>query len=239
MSSLAKHVIKQPRPLRWVGFILAVIATTFAVQWSMNQDSSLAQQQQIAKFVQHQQELEQQLQDQITQNKQLRESNADLELKQTEQQQHLAIQQATDQQLQLQLVELQNNVITLNKELVFYQAITQGNTSSKLQVREFHLRADDYSANSYRYRLVITQGQKISKALTGTIEIKINSKRNGKSKTIMTKEHPLNLRHVQVIEGQLKIEDNIDPQTITVTIKQKRKTATSQTFDWQIQRDNH
>jgi len=131
---------------------------------------------------------------------------------------------------------LQNKVITLNKELVFYQSITQGNTSSKLQVREFQLSADEHTVDSYRYRLVITQGQKISKALKGTINISINSDNN---KSVTLKEHPLNLRHVQVIEGQLKIADNIEPETITVTIKQQKKSAISQTFDWQIEENNH
>jgi predicted nuclease with TOPRIM domain len=238
MSSLNKHVIKQPKPLRWLGFILAVIAITFAIQWYANQNNSVAQQQKIKKLSQQQQDLEQKLQTQINQNQQLSETNSDLQLKQTEQQHHLAIQQATDQQLQQQLVELQNKVITLNKELVFYQSITQGNTSSKLQVRDFQLSADEHAVDSYRYRLVITQGQNISKALTGMVNISIKPKGDSNNKSIPLKEHALNLRHVQVIEGQLKIADNIKPETITVTIKQKKKSAISQTFDWQIE-NNH
>jgi len=235
MSSLNKHVIKQPKPLRWFGFILAVIAATFAIQWYVNQNSSLAQQQQLVELKQQQKTLKQQLKDQVRQNQQLSETNADLQLKQTEQQHHLAIQQATDQQLQQQLAELQNKVITINKELVFYQSITQGNTSSKLQVRDFQLTVDEHAVDSYRYRLVITQGQKISKALTGTVNISINSANN---ESVTLKEQPLNLRHVQVIEGQLKIADNIEPETITVTIKQQKKTAISQTFDWQIENND-
>lgn len=238
MSSLKKHVIKQPKPLRWLGFILTIIAVTFAIQWYVNQNSSLAQLQQIKQLSQQQQDLEQQLQDQISQNQQINETNTELQRVQTEQQQHLAIQQATDQQLQQQLVELQNKVISLNKELLFYQTITQGTTSSKLQVREFQLSRDGASIDSYRYRVVITQGQKISKALTGTVNISINSTHDGNKEIITLKEHTLNLRHVQVIEGQLKIADNIEPETVTVTIKQKKKAATSKTFDWQIQ-DNH
>jgi predicted nuclease with TOPRIM domain len=234
MSSLNKHVIKQPKPFRWLGFILAVIAITYAIQWYANQNSSVAQQQKIQNLSLQQQELEQQLKDQIRQNEQLSETNTDLQHKQIEQRQHLAIQQATDQQLQQQLAELQNKVITLNKELLFYQTVTQGNTSSKLQVREFQLNADQHEADSYRYRLVITQGQKISKALTGTVSISTKSKHDDKNGSVSQKEHKLNLRHVQVIEGQLKIADNIEPETITVTIKQKKKRAISQTFDWQV-----
>ena len=235
MSSLAKHVIKQPQPLRWLGFILAIIGTTFAIQWYVNQNSSLAQQQLIVKLEQLQQNLEQQLHVQTTQSQQLNESNTNLNNKLTEQQHHLAIQQATDQQLQQQVVELQNDVINLNKELMFYQTVTQGNSSSKLQIRDILLQADEHSADSFRYRVVITQGQKITKALTGTITISTATKRNGKTENITVKEHLLNLRHVQVIEGQLKITDNIEPEKIIITIKQKKKKTVSQIFDWQVE----
>lgn len=51
-------------------------------------------------------------------------------------------------------------------------------------------------------------------------------------------EHALNLRHVQVVEGQLKIADNIEPTDITVTVQQKKKSNISQTFDWQVE-DKH
>ena len=235
MSSLNKHVIKQPKPFHWFGFILAVIGITFAIQWYANQNSTLAQKQLITKLEQLQQNLEQQLHIQTTQNQQLNENNAELNYKLTEQQHHIAIQQATDQQLQQQVAELQNDVINLNKELVFYQTVTQGNSSSKLQIRDILLQADDHVTDSFRYRAVITQGQKISKALTGTITISTTIKRNGKTETITIKEHPLNLRHVQVIEGQLKISNNIEPEKIIITIKQKKKKTVSQIFDWQVE----
>ncbi|PCH65081.1 MAG: hypothetical protein COC04_02890 [Gammaproteobacteria bacterium] len=235
MSSLAKHVIKQPQPLRWLGIILAIIATTVAIQWYINQNSSLAQQQYVEKLEKLQLNLEQQLQIKTTQNLQLNESNAELNNILTEQQHHLAIQQATDEQLQQQVVELQNELINLHKELVFYQTVTQGNSSSKLQIRNILLQADDHSADSFRYRVVITQGQKITKALTGTITISTATKRNGKTENIMVKEHSLNLRHVQVIEGQLKITDNTEPEKIIITIKQKKKKTVSQIFDWQVE----
>lgn len=238
MSVFSKHVIKQPKPLRWLSFILAIIVTTYVVQWYLNQNSSVAQQQRIEKLTQLKQDLEQQLATLESNNKQLNEQNAELQSTLSEQKQHLAIQQVTDQQLQQQLIELQNKVINLNKELVFYQTITQGTSTSKLQVRELHLSADNNVADNYRYRLVITQGQKITKALTGTVSIAIKTKQDGNTPEIIRKEHSLNLRHVQVIEGQVKIADNIEPDTITVTIKQKKKPATVQSFDWQISNNN-
>lgn len=234
MSSLNKHVIKQPKPFHWFGFIVAVISITFAIQWYANQNSTQAQLQRIDKLEQVEQELEQKLKFQITENQQLSDVNTQLNQQLIEQKQHLAIQQATDQQLQEQIVELQNKVINLNKDLVFYQTVTQGNSSSHLQVRDLILLTDDHEADSYRYRVVITQGKKITKALTGTVNISIATKRDDKTNNITINEHPLNLRHVQVVEGQLKITDNVEPEKLIITIKQKKKKNVSQEFDWHV-----
>ena len=238
MSLLSKYVIKQSKPLRWIGFVLFIIVVTIAIQWCLNQNISLEQLQLISTSEQLQRDLEQQLYVQTSQNRQLCASNATLRSIFRKQQQYLAIQQATNQRLRLQLVKLRSEAMTLEKELSFYQGVTQGNSSSKLQVHKFQLQAYGNTTNSYRYRFVLTQGKEIGKVLIGTISISINAKHDGKNEKIVVNEHLLNLRHVQVIEGQLKIAENIKPQELTITIKQKKKPNTSQTFDWQIE-DKH
>ena len=152
----------------------------------------------------------------------------------TNQRQYLAIQKATDKQLRLQLVKLQNKVIELNKELIFYQVITKGNSSSKLQIHKFQLYAYNHTSDDYCYRIVITQGNEMSKVLTGTIIVAIHAKYNGKNHEIILREHPLNLRHVQVIKGQIKIANNIKPKKITIMIKQEKQPNILEIFDWNI-----
>ncbi|OUR72538.1 hypothetical protein A9Q92_04920 [Methylophaga sp. 42_8_T64] len=218
---------------------MAVIVVTVAGQWLYNQSSTAAQQQQLTDIEQQLTNLQQQRQMLRADNQQLQQTNTTQQTQITELQQYLSLQQATDQQLQMQLVELQGKVITLNKELVFYQTVTQGNNSSKLQVRELDLSANKSQAGYYHYRLVITQGKKLSKPLTGDVAITVNGKTtDGTAKKINAENKSLQLRHVQVIEGQLKIADNIEPISITIAIKPKKNKTVSQTLDWQIE-DKH
>jgi hypothetical protein len=148
------------------------------------------------------------------------------------QEQSLVIQQETDKQLQIQISELQNEIVELNRELNFYQNITQGSGSSELQIRDFHLSPDPIDDNVFNYRIVITQGKKISQAMTGTVSLVIKDK---DSKTIKQKsalQHELRLRQVQVLDGQIELTENIKPHKITVTLKRDKKKSLSKDFDW-------
>ena len=225
MSSLSKHVIHQPKPFRQLIIVTVVAILTFSVQW-------LVQQTQSTKAQQHIQQLE-------DENKALAEnSKTSILASKQHYSQKLALEQATTKQLQLQISSLQEQVLTLNKELLFYQTVTQGNSSSKLQIRELDLRADPNRADIIRYRIVMTQGKKINKPITGTINVLMNSDNKGTAEQYAIEQHQLNLRHVQVLEGQIKIEDDTTPLTLTVDLIQNKKITLSRTFDWQLTSDN-
>lgn len=225
MSLLAKHVIHRPKPLRTVLLLLLVAAITFTAQW-------LVQQKQSDKIQEHIQQLMDEQQQQQHDNKK------SLQLAKKHYAQKLVLERATAEQLQLQIVKLQEQVLTLNKDLLFYQTVTQGTGSSKLQIREFDLRADEEQANLIRYRLVMTQGKKIKKAITGSINIILNVDNNGTIEQHALESQQLNLRHVQVLEGQIKITDNLKPLTIDINLIQKKKITLSRTFDWQLATNN-
>lgn len=225
-SPLDNYVIQPRRPLRVVFGLLTVIALTSLIQWYwVNRDGSekalltLENQQLIEKVAL----LEQQLMQQT-------ETLQNLQQVQT-------MHQTTVQQLQNQLLQLQNKAIELDKELLFYQNITQGNSSSELQIRDFQLRADPENAAQFRYRLVITQGKNITEPITGEVVIQLQKTQseNGEAKTIeLTKlEHPLNLRHVQIVEGTLNLSELATPEQVHISLVQKNKTLAAQTFDWQ------
>ena len=223
MSLLAKHVIRQPKPFRCILVVLATIAITATSLW-------LYQQQTADQLLSQAKMLSEQNKILSSENQQLSNSNQQ-QAEQLESHQHfLAIQQATDEQLQLQLTQLQNDIVLLNKELMFYQSITQGISDTKLQIRELLLRQDIAPSDKINYRLVITQGKRINKPITGTIIVTLNKK--GEHNVIS--ERPLNLRHVQVLEGQIELTDDSTPDSITISLKQKKKTTLTQTFDWQI-----
>ncbi len=223
MSSLAKHVIHQPKPFRCTIIVLVTIAFTTSSFWLYQKQTSDQLVSQATLLIDQNKML-------LRENQKLNSSNKQQAEKIDSHQHFLAIQQATDEQLKLQLIKLQDELVLLNKELMFYQNITQGSSNSKLQIRELHLSQDITQANKINYRLVITQGKRINKPIKGVVSILLNQ--DGKQHVI--NEHSLKLRHVQVFEGQIELTDNMTPNTITVHLKKKKKTVLTHVFDWKI-----
>jgi hypothetical protein len=149
-------------------------------------------------------------------------------------QQALAIQKATNNELLQQLNELQDNALEIDKELSFYQNITQGSATSKLQVRELKITADTEQADQFSYRLVISQGKKITKPLNGKLSVSLTGNIDKQSKTIKLNEHQLKLRHVQVFNGQINLANDMEPKSIKITLIQNKKTTLSKTIDWTV-----
>lgn len=174
------------------------------------------------------------------QNSQLSERKIKLEIQQQalfsdiiDQQQTMALHQATASELQTELTALQDQVIRLNKELDFYKNITNGNTTSALHIRTFILdRAPDNDLK-YHYRLVLSQGKKISKSLNGKITLTLTGQKEGDTITTHIDDHALNLRHVQVIHGHINYDNTFIPDNIQVTVTQKDKVTLNTTINWQ------
>lgn len=221
MSALHPYEIRQRRPFRCLLWILLVASLIVFAQWYYHQHIS-----------QQQAEL-------VAENRQLSSELAALqaryqELSQTRssQQQLQAMHQATTSQLESRLQQLQQKVIDLNKELLFYQTVTQGTGSSELQVRDLQLRADNDDAGLLRYRLVLTQGDNISDPITGGVAVSLQADADDPKTTVVIGEHGLNLRYVQVVEGSFTVPASAPAQLI-VTLTQKDKTLISRAFNWQ------
>lgn len=225
-SPLDNYVIQPKRPRRFIFWITFAVIITGLLQWYwFNHDSG-----EKSRL--------------LDQNKLMTEQIASLKtqlMQQTEASQNMqqvqAMHQATVQQLQNRLEQLQKKVIELDKELLFYQNITQGNSTSELQIRDLQIRPDPENTAQLRYRLAITQGKNLSEPITGEVIIKLQETEGegDKAKVIdlNVTEHPLNLRHVQVIEGVFNMSELKTPQQISVSLRQKDKTLVSRTFDWQ------
>lgn len=223
MASWDNYVIRPHRPFRCF-FTVFIVAILLSIgQWFWH-----------TKFSSHQTALEiekiqlaEQLVDLQTRYQALSESQNSLQQAET-------MHQSKTEQLENRLQQLQQKVFDLNKELLFYQNITQGNTTSELQVRELQLAADSDNPLLMRYRLVITQGENISEAITGAIVVSLAPDQESKaSESTMIAEHGLNLRHVQVVEGTFEMSANAAiPDQIDVRLKQGDKTLASRSFEW-------
>lgn len=221
------YVIYPRRPFRCLLLvILAMVLTASAILvWGQKW-----QHQQLEELTELQAEHTQLL----SENRQLLEENRKLREQLINVDQMQALQQATDNQLQAELRVLQDKVIELNKELLFYQNITQGNVSSELQVRELHLRPTENDPSVFMYRIVLTQGKRITKAIKGEVLITLNLADDDKTQSRLVETKALNIRHVQVLEGTLKLAENEQPDSLRVLLRQSDKPLTERTFKWEV-----
>jgi predicted RNase H-like nuclease (RuvC/YqgF family) len=230
MSELPKHVISEAKPYRFLLIIVIAVITTFIAQWFYNQKSTQGQLKKQVQLKQSLSVLDTKLQSMFVELASTTKHAQQLEKALLHQKQELEITQATEQALKQQLMEIQSEVLKLNKELRFYQTITQGNSSSKLQVRDFSLRPTS-TVQSYDFRLVLTQGRKLKKPLSGEINLTVNYTEASKHAKAVT--YKLNLKHVQVVEGQLKLTQDIPPDSVTITLIQGKKVLLTETANWQ------
>jgi regulator of replication initiation timing len=221
------YVIHARRPYRCVLILLLVIASLLGAGWFWSQEWRLAQSDKLRT-------LQGQYKQLVSENERLTSENQQLATELENITQMQALQQATDSKLQDELQAMQEQVIALNKELLFYQNITQGNASSELQVRELHLRpvADDPAA--FMYRIVLTQGKRITKAIKGDVLITLNLGSDDEAHSRLLDQHDLKIRHVQVLEGTLRLTENEQPESLRIMLRQSDKTLTERTFKWEV-----
>lgn len=221
MSALHPYEIRQRRPFRCLLWTVLMILLVVAGQWYYHRHISVQQAQFLAE--------NQQLKTELTE---LQANYQALSQTRNSHDQMQAIHQATTTQLESRLQQLQQKVIDLNKELLFYQTVTQGTSSSELQVRELQLRPDNTDAAQLRYRLVLTQGNNISEPINGQVVVSLQADAKAPESSKIIGEHVLNLRFVQVIEGSFAMPAQA-PAQLVVTLTQKDKTLTSRAFNWQ------
>lgn len=225
MAKDTAYIVTQRRPYQWLLFLLFAVTVTIALQWLINQQLNAAQRSELTTLQQ---------QNTVLHNERdiLQQQNQQLLVELNDQQQMLAMSKVTDQQLRSDLEQLQNKVIELNKELLFYQNITQGTASSELQIRELHLSPVNDDHATFHYRIVLTQGKKINQPISGTLTVNL-ALADKKSREI--RQHAIKFRHVQVVEGAIQLNENESPSSLLITLKQGKKTLTERDFDWSPQ----
>lgn len=223
MATDNQLVIRERHPWRTSFMIIILVLLTNTAQWLFIQHQDAQRNIELA-------ELKLNFKQFSAQNAQLTEDKQRLSSELEETKQRLAMQMVTDKQLQQQLDQLQSKLFDTNKELTFYQDITQGNSTSELQIRD--LQISQIGAQQYRYRLVLTQGKKTTRAIKGSVKLSVRLSNN---KTVALTDQSLNIKHVQVIEGIISLTDTVSPKAIDVRLVSNKKTLSKRSFDWQLE----
>ena len=141
-------------------------------------------------------------------------------------QQNFAIQHAENEVLLSQLTDLNTDLFAVEKKLSFYETITA--KSSGLKAHSFTLTPPQNGTDHYPYQLVITQGLRVSKPVSG--RVMFTAVIDGKN-TELT-DIPFSVNHVQALKGQLTLDPAALPSAIKVTLIVEKGQKTSHTFKW-------
>ncbi len=126
------------------------------------------------------------------------------------------------------LVKLQQEILALREELVFYQGIVSPEQLALgINIQSFELKKKN-SDGLYRYKLVLTKRGKSNQVVKGTIEFSVKGQQDGQSSDIPLAELKqdfeasdlkFSFRYFQVFEGDLLLADGFNPDEIELTIK--------------------
>ncbi len=144
-------------------------------------------------------------------------------------------------QIRETLVEVQNEVLTLKKELAFYKSIVtpeQGDRSLLIQMVEVKPDSD----GGFHYKVMVSQRGRNDKFARGTIDITIDGVENGKTATLklsdvsneIKKTIKFGFKYFQIFEGVMTLPETFQPEKFRVSVKPKtaKMKPVDKQFSW-------
>jgi len=148
-------------------------------------------------------------------------------------------------QVEQRLVDLQNEILEQREDLAFYRGIV-ADQQTGLRVQDFELWAGD-EISAFSLRLVLAQAMRASQRISGSVELQVEGKKNGKSLTLGLDELGVaenqkkslagfSFRYFQNLEADLVLPEGFAPERVIVTLRPKGPRAKPQekTFDWAV-----
>ena len=154
----------------------------------------------------------------IDENRELRETLARA-------QRTLQMDQVAYQELDRSLKDSAKEINKLKEELSFYRnIISPSNKVGGLQIERLHVeRVGNPADSSYRYKLVLIQSLKHEHTIYGRVRLDVNGAQDGRDAVLTypasnERQHSLNFKYFQEIEGIIKLPRNFLPAGIKVSI---------------------
>lgn len=140
------------------------------------------------------------------------------------------------------LINLQQEILYLKEELVFYRGIVAPSKSDySVNLQEFSLLSEK-EKNTYSYKIVLTKSGRSNYSIRGNVNLKVEGLLNGKSHSFALKELnesdknklKYSFRYFQIFEGIIKLPEQFYPEKVKVLVKSKTKKVKSieNTFNW-------
>lgn len=131
-------------------------------------------------------------------------------------------------QLKKTLVEVQNEVLTLKKELVFYKSIVAPEKSGRSLILQMVQVKPDVSGGYY-YKVMVSQRGRNDKYARGSLDIHIDGKNKEKTTTLKLsdvsnetkKTLKFGFKYFQIFEGVMTFPDGFVAEQFRVSVKPK------------------
>lgn len=141
------------------------------------------------------------------------------------------------------LIQHQQEILTLKEELVFYQGIVSpGKAALGVNLQSFSM-SEKNAPNLYGYKLVLTKSGKNTKSIKGKFGIVLRGEQNGVSSELKLadmstkntdKSNAFSFRYFQVFEGDVVIPKDFTPYEAEIRINPSTKKVKSftETISW-------
>jgi hypothetical protein len=149
----------------------------------------------------------------------------------------LQMNETTYGELDKALKESASEIGRLREELAFYRnMVSSGGRASGVQVQSLTIQRG-IAPNAYRYKLVIVQTRRPEVAVRGQVRVSVTGTRSSREETIAVsgaggKPAALNLRNMQIIEGEMRFPAGFAPARISVSIAPGNARAIDQYYFW-------
>ena len=149
----------------------------------------------------------------------------------------LQMNETTYGELDKALKESATEIARLREELAFYRnMVSSGSRASGVQVQSLTIQRG-VAPNAFRYKLVIVQTRRPEVAVKGQVRLAVTGTRSGREETIAIsgaggKPAALNLRNMQIIEGEMRFPEGFEPTGISVSVAPGNARAMDQNYSW-------
>ncbi len=144
-------------------------------------------------------------------------------------------------QLKETLAQVQNEVLTLKKELSFYKSIVAPEQGSRsIAIQTIQLKQNE--AGGYHYKIMVSQRGRNDKFARGTIDVSIEGVNKGKSVTLqladvvkdIKKPMKFGFKYFQNFEGVMNLPDAFQANSLHVKVKPStgKIKAINEQFAW-------
>lgn len=154
-------------------------------------------------------------------------------------QRELEVEQHARADLSANLVNLQDEILGLKRQLATYKGLVKSLEEKGLHIQDLTL-SKTATERLLHYRLVLTQGRRVDRLTQGQVHLAIQGVLDGKPARFgldtLSKGIPLmfKFKYFQILEGELLLPRNFKPTQVKIALipKDNPSQLVEQTFDW-------